>query len=152
MRRLSMKNKRRKSESASNSESEENGGARTAIDNAGNGETQAGRNNNLSATRKSASKRRSLRGAPVHKSSAHADDSVETDDSTLEPEKERENGEKSAAATPQRSSQSPNKRRRKEDQKASTSARDADQSDVENEYEVCDAAALSNVNTPVTVD
>lgn len=131
MRRLSMKNKRRKSESASDSESEENGGARAATDNAGNGETQAGRNNNLPATRKSASKRRSLRGAPVQKSPAHADDSVETDDSALE-EKERENGEKS---TPQRSSQSPNKRRRKEDQKASTSARE-DKSGGEDEYEV----------------
>ncbi|XP_072748513.1 uncharacterized protein [Anoplolepis gracilipes] len=113
MRRLSMKNKRRKSETTSDSESEENGGARAGTDDADNGETQAGRNNNLSATRKGPSKRRSLRG-----SSAHADDSLETDDSALEPEKERENGENSATGG-QKSS--PNKRRRKEEQKASTS-------------------------------
>ncbi|XP_070151400.1 chromobox protein homolog 5 [Polyergus mexicanus] len=129
MRRLSMKNKRRKSETTSESESEENGGTRTATENAGNGETQAGRNNNLSAMRKGASKKRSLRGAPVQKSTAHTDDSVATDDSEAE---ERENGEKSAAG--QKSS--PNKRRRREDQKASTSAREVDKSDVDIEYEV----------------
>ncbi|KMQ97762.1 chromobox protein 5 [Lasius niger] len=133
-----MKNKRRKSEtSPSDSESEENGGARAATDDAGNGETQTGRNNNLSATRKGASKRRSLRGAAVQKSAAHADDSIETDDSAIEPEKERENGEKAAAG--QKSS--PNKRRRKEDQKASTSV---DKSGNEDEYEV---EKLINIRT-----
>ncbi|XP_029663832.1 chromobox protein homolog 3-like [Formica exsecta] len=130
MRRLSMKNKRRKSETTSNSESEENGGTRAATENAGNGETQAGRNNNLSAMNRGASKRRSLRGAQMQKSTAHADDSVATDGS--EAEKERENGEKSAAG--QKSS--PNKRRRTENQKASTSAREVDKSGADIEYEV----------------
>ncbi|XP_050459755.1 chromobox protein homolog 1-like isoform X1 [Cataglyphis hispanica] len=129
MRRLSMKNKRRKSETTSESETEENGGTRAASENAGNGDTQTGRNNNLSATRRGASKRRSLRGALGQKPAAHADDSVATDDSDVE--KERENGEKSAAG--QKSS--PNKRRRKEDQKASTSAREVDKSGVEYEVE-----------------
>ncbi|KAL6425574.1 hypothetical protein ACFW04_009609 [Cataglyphis niger] len=129
MRRLSMKNKRRKSETTSESETEENGGTRAASENAGNGDTQTGRNNNLSATRRGASKRRSLRGALVQKPAAHADDSVATDDSEVE--KERENGEKSAAG--QKSS--PNKRRRREDQKASTSAREVDKSGVEYEVE-----------------
>ncbi|XP_029173371.1 chromobox protein homolog 1-like [Nylanderia fulva] len=123
MRRLSMKNKRRKSEtSPSDSESEENGGARASTD---NGETQTGRNNN-SATRKGASKRRSLRGAAVQKSPANADDSVETDESVAEPE--RENGERAG------------KRRRREDQKASTSL---DKSE-EDEYEV---EKLINIRT-----
>lgn len=129
-----MKNKRRKSETTSDSESEKNGGTRAATENAGNGETQAGRNNNLSAMGRGASKRRSLRGAPVLKSTAHADDSVATDGS--EAEKERENGEKSAAG--QKSS--PNKRRRREDQKASTSAREVDKSGVDIEYEVSSPA------------
>lgn len=127
-----MKNKRRKSETMSDSEMEENGGTRAASENAGNGDTQTGRNNNLSAMHKDASKRRSLRGAPVQKPAAHADDSVATDGSEVE--KERENGEKSAAG--QKSS--PNKRRRREDQKASTSAREVDKSSVE--YEVSSPA------------
>lgn len=43
MRRLGMKNKHKKSDTASDSEPEENVGARAATD---NGETQTGRNNN----------------------------------------------------------------------------------------------------------
>ncbi|XP_077278870.1 uncharacterized protein LOC143906574 [Temnothorax americanus] len=153
MRRLSMKNKRRKSETTSDSEAEENVGARASSD---NGESQTGRNNNNA--QKSATKRRSSRGASLQKPMAQADDDAETarssrgaslqkpmaqadddaetadavDAASAEPE-ERENGEKK---------QSPNKRRKKEDPRASTSARD--KSGPEDEYEV---AKLINIRT-----
>ncbi|XP_011866443.1 PREDICTED: chromobox protein homolog 5-like [Vollenhovia emeryi] len=124
MRRLSMKNKHRKSETASDSESEENVGARAlGGDAAGNGEMQAGRNNNA---QKSATKRRSSRGASLHKPAAQADGDDEDLDA-VESE-EWENGEKTTAG--QKSHQS--KRRKKEDQQASTSARDKS----DEEYEV----------------
>ncbi|XP_032664955.1 probable chromo domain-containing protein LHP1 isoform X3 [Odontomachus brunneus] len=130
MRRLSMRNKRRKSETMSGSESEENGGN---VDN-GKDETQktaaAGRNNHNAtsetatspAMRKSAMKRRS-RGTAQQK---HADNSGDVKDELKEELEERENGEKTKP--------SPNKRKRKEDQKASTSARE--ETGEENEYEV----------------
>ncbi|XP_024869875.1 chromobox protein homolog 3-like [Temnothorax curvispinosus] len=131
MRRLGMKNKRRKSETASDSEAEENVGARASSD---NGETQTGRNNNNA--QKSATKRRSSRGASLQKPVAQADNDAETADAvnaaSAEPE-ERENGEKK---------QPPNKRRKKEDPRASTSARD--KSGPEDEYEV---ARLINIRT-----
>jgi len=129
MRRLGMKNKHRKSETASDSESEENVGARASSD---NGETQTGRNNNA---QKSTTKRRSSRGASVQKPATHTDDGAEAVDAVastaVERPEERENGEKMAAGQ----KPSPNKRRKKEDQRASTSARDKPE-DVENEYEV----------------
>lgn len=125
MRRLGMKNKHRKSEMTSDSESEENVGARAASDNAGNDETQAGRNNNA---QKSATKRRSSRGASVQKPAAQSDDGAEMDTEAIESE-ERENGEKVTAGQ-----KSPLNKRRKKDQRASTSARDKSRS--ENEYEV----------------
>lgn len=120
MRRLSMKNKRRKSETASDSESEKNGGARIATDN--------DENDDALITRMSASKRRSSRSAPAQKpatGNAEADDADVKDDSTAT-EKEQTNGEKTAGQKPT------SKRRKKEDQKASTSA------DIspDNEYEV----------------
>lgn len=118
MRRLSMKNKRRKSEAASDSESEKNGGAR-ATD---NDETD-----DAHVTRKSASKRRSSRGAPVQKSATGDEnfDDVDIIDDPLTAEKEQTNGEKKPSS---------NKRRKKDDPKASTSARD--DSPNSNEYEV----------------
>lgn len=126
MRRLSMKNKHRKSETmASDSESEENVGARASSDNGDT--TQVGKNNNNAP--KSATKRRSSRGVLKP---ASADNDVETDtvaSTAAEPE-ERENGEKMAGGQ----KQSPNKRRKKEDQRASTSAHD--KSELEDEYEV----------------
>lgn len=122
MRRLGMKNKRGKSETASDSESEENVGARAASDNA---ETQAaGRNSNA---QKSAAKRRSSRGASRVQKPAAYDDDDDAEMDAAEPE-ERENGEKIAGQKP-----TPNKRRKK-DQRASTSARD--KPELENEYEV----------------
>jgi len=127
MRRLGMKNKHKKSDTASDSEPEENVGARAATD---NGETQTGRNNNNA--QKSATKRRSSRGASLQKSTAQTDDSTENEETGVTSEvdpKERENGERAAGQKP-----SPNKRRKKEDQRASTSARD--EPEVENEYEV----------------
>lgn len=131
MRRLGMRNKHRKSATVSDSESEENGGARAGND---NGETQAGKNHNNA--QKSATKRRSSRGASVQKPAAQSDSDAETASDTVasptvEP-KERENGEKTV--TGQKSS--PNKRRKKEDHRASTSARDKDENAEENEYEV----------------
>ncbi|XP_012233528.1 chromobox protein homolog 1 [Linepithema humile] len=119
MRRLSMKNKHRKSETASDSESEKNGGARIATD--------SDENDDALVTRKSASKRRSSRGASAQKpatENAEADDGNKDDSAA---EKEQTNGEKTAG---QKLS---NKRRKKEDQKASTSARDKS---PDNEYEV----------------
>lgn len=124
MRRLGMKNKRRKSES--DSELEENVGARAASDDADNGETQAGRNNN--SARRSATKRRSSRGASEKKPAANADDGSEAADTGTVEAGERENGEKIGGQRP-----SPNKRRKKED-RASTSARE--KSGNEDEYEV----------------
>lgn len=140
MRRLSMRNKRRKSETMSGSESEENGGN---VDN-GKDETQktaaAGRNNHnatsetatSTAMRKSAMKRRS-RGTAQQK---HADDSADLKDELAVKDEleERENGEKTTTKP------SPNKRKRKEDQKASTSARE--EAGEENEYEVCVAVSF----------
>ncbi|EZA60446.1 Chromobox protein-like protein [Ooceraea biroi] len=131
-----MKNKRRKSETTSDSEPEENGGARAATNNAANdGASQqssksASEDSAAPATRKSPSKRRSLRGAPVQKSAARAADDAEMKDDEMPPENERENGEKSAAGR----KPSPNKRRRKADHKASTSANE--KPGTENEYEV----------------
>ncbi|XP_011697020.1 PREDICTED: probable chromo domain-containing protein LHP1 [Wasmannia auropunctata] len=136
MRRLGMKNKHKKSDTASDSGSEENVGARAGSD---NGETQAGRNNNNA--QKSATKRRSSRGvSSVQKSAAHTDDDAETPDAgdpaAVDSEK-RENGEKMAGKPP------PSKRKRKEDQRASTSARDQSVN-LENEYEV---EKLMNIRT-----
>ncbi|XP_028048125.1 chromobox protein homolog 3 [Monomorium pharaonis] len=134
MRRLGMKNKRKKSETASDSEPEENVGARAAGgDDAGNGETQAGRSSNSSSSNaghKSGTKRRSSRGASVQKPAAHnADDDAETasDIAAVEAAGEQ-NGEKAQKS-------SPNKRRKKED-RASTSARDKSEPEPEDEYEV----------------
>lgn len=137
MRRLSMRNKHRKSETVSDSDSEENGGN---VDNDKN-ETQkaaAGRSNHNvvsdivadTTMRKSAVKRRSRGSVQQKQSTAHADDGDEVKDesSTAEEPKERENGEKTAMKP------SPNKRKKKEDQKASTSTRE--QSGEDNEYEV----------------
>ncbi|XP_025993060.1 chromobox protein homolog 5 [Solenopsis invicta] len=124
MRRLGMKNKQRKSEAASDNELEENG-ARAASD-TGN-ETQAGKNNN--SARRSATKRRSARGASLQKSVAHTDDAAEAANTEETAEERGENGEK--ASSPK---SSPNKRRKKEDSGASTSARD--KSEQDDEYEV----------------
>jgi len=121
LRRLGMKNKHRKSETVSNSEPEEDVGARAANDNAGNGETQTGRTNNNA--QKSAMKRRSSRGAPGQRPVTN--DDAEDTAVFAEPE-ERENGERTGQKP------SPNKRRKKEDQKASISARDKS----DDEYEV----------------
>jgi len=132
-----MKNKRRKSETSDN-ESEKNGGTRVAIDN--------DESDDAHVTRKSASKRRSSRGAPIQKpatENVEADDADIKNDSDTESssisekeaekkrkraEKEQTNGEKIIGQKP-----SSNKRRKKEDQKASTSARDKSPDD---EYEV----------------
>jgi len=133
MRRLGMKNKRRKSETSDSSE--ENGGARIASNNAN--ESRSSKNNTESiansaapAARKSPSKRRSLRSVPVQKPVAHAADDIEMKDDSVElSESERENGEK---VTGRKSAL--DKRRKKVDRKASTSANE--KPNAENEYEV----------------
>lgn len=118
-----MKNKHRKSEAVSDSEPEENVDARAGND---DDETQAGKNN---SSQKSATKRRSARGASVPKPAVNTNDDADSDndDSTAIEPKERENGEKKPL---------PNKRRKKENQRASTSARDLKPEDVGSEYEV----------------
>ncbi|XP_070513593.1 chromobox protein homolog 1 isoform X2 [Cardiocondyla obscurior] len=121
MRRLSMKNKRRKSE-ASDSESEENGGARAS---------NQTRNSKSNHNTKSPTKRRSSRGTLLHKPVAYA----ESNNASYSESEERENGEKV-------SQKSPNKRRKKENQRASTSARDELDNDCEYEVE-----KLVNVRT-----
>ncbi|EFN79054.1 Chromobox protein-like protein 5 [Harpegnathos saltator] len=132
-----MRNKRKKSETISSSESEENGGN---VDN-GKDETQktADRNNHNSASetsvntamRKSTPKRRSRGSMQQKQSAAHADDGDEVKDELVvtDEQEEQENGEKTAVKP------SPSKRKRKEDQKASTSARGED-SGGNDEYEV----------------
>ncbi|KYQ56071.1 Chromobox protein like protein 5 [Trachymyrmex zeteki] len=131
MRRLGMKNKHRKSEAVSDSEPEENVDARAGND---DDETQAGKNN---SSQKSATKRRSARGASVPKPAVNTNDDADSDndDSTAIEPKERENGEKKPL---------PNKRRKKENQRASTSARDLKPEDVGSEYEV---ERLINIRT-----
>lgn len=113
-----MKNKRRKSETASDSESEKNGGARVATDND---------ENDAHTTRKSASKRRSARGAPVQKlTTGNGDtDNPNVKDGSIDAEKEQTNGEKKPSS---------NKRKKKDDPKASTSAQE--KSPDNDEYEV----------------
>ncbi|XP_020286876.1 chromobox protein homolog 5-like isoform X2 [Pseudomyrmex gracilis] len=114
MRRLSMRNKR-KSEATSEDESEENG-----VNNGGT----PGKNNKTSTVRKSVTKRHSA-------SRSATDDNAEAKNPSDEPEKERENGQKTSPS--QKSS--PNKRKKKEDKAASTSSHDKS-SDDEDEYEV----------------
>lgn len=140
MRRLGMKNKRRKSDTMSDSETEEHGGndidETSTTGNKGNSDASSGENASTTAvvgagsspaTRKSAAMKKRPRGsAAQHKSEARdaASENDDDDDDETADEPERENGKV------------PSNKRRKKETKASTSARDKKTTNEDNEYEV----------------